>query len=58
MQGPTIFTFVLSGLIVGLSAFIAPGLAEEANFLTQLHSITEEHGITFAGEYTGEGLAI
>ncbi len=56
MQGPTIFTFVLSGLMVGLSAFIgAPGLAEEANFLTQLHSITEEHGITFAGEYTGEG---
>jgi porin len=56
MQGPTNFTFVLSGLLVGFSAFIgSPGLAEDANFLTQLHSITEENGITFAGEYTGEG---
>ena len=42
--------------MVGLSAFIgAPGLAEEANSLTQLHSVTEEHGITLAGEYIGEG---
>jgi porin len=56
MQGPTILTFVLSGLMVGLSAFVcSPGLAEEANFLTQLHSITEENGITFGGEYIGEG---
>jgi porin len=56
MQGPTILTFVLSGLMVGLSAFAcSPGLAEEANFLTQLHSITEENGITFGGEYIGEG---
>jgi porin len=56
MQGPTILTFVLSGLMVGLSAFVcSPGLAEEANFLTQLHSITEENGITFGGAYIGEG---
>ena len=56
MQALTIFTRILSVLIVGVSAFACSGaFTKEADFLSQVHSITEKEGVTYSGEYTGEG---
>jgi porin len=33
------------------------GISEEADFLTRLHSLSEDKGVTFTGEYTGEILS-
>ncbi|HXC61802.1 MAG TPA: carbohydrate porin, partial [Nitrospiria bacterium] len=46
---------ILSVLIFGVSTFDgSAGSTKEADFLTQVHSMTEENGVTFTGEYTGE----
>jgi porin len=39
----------------GVSVFgCSAGSTKEADFLTQFHSMTEQQGVTFVGEYTGE----
>ena len=46
---------ILSVLISGVSTFdCSAGSTKEPDFLTQVHSMTEENGVTFTGEYTGE----
>ena len=43
-------------LIVGVSTFASfAGFSKAADFITQIHSIAAEKGVTFSGEYTGEG---
>jgi porin len=46
---------ILSALAAVSTAFaFSTGMTEEADFLTQIHSASEERGVTFSGEYTGE----
>jgi carbohydrate-selective porin OprB len=46
---------ILSVVMFGVSIFgSSAGSTKEADFITQFHAMTEQHGVTFAGEYTGE----
>jgi porin len=46
---------ILSVAMLGVSVFgCSAGSTKEADFLTQFHSMTEQQGVTFIGEYTGE----
>src|SRR3984957_20158355 len=50
-----IIASILSVVMFGVSVFgCSAGSTKEADFLTQFHSMTEQQGVTFVGEYTGE----
>src|ERR1700758_5188906 len=50
MIAPLLSLVMFSVSVFGCSA----GKTKEADFLTQFHSMIEQQGVTFAGEYTGE----
>ncbi|HEY0790938.1 MAG TPA: carbohydrate porin [Chthoniobacterales bacterium] len=57
MRTRTFSPRILPLLVAWFSACAcSAGLADEGGFLTRLHSVTEQSGVTFRGEYTGEGL--
>jgi porin len=58
MEAPTISARLLPAVVTCFSVWVcSAGFTKDSHILTEVHSITEQTGVTFRGEYTGEGFS-
>src|ERR1700684_3929873 len=58
MRASRVIVMILSAAVAVSAAFACcAGTTKDADFLTQVHSWSEDKGVTFSGEYTGEVLS-